>query len=479
MLRLQRPVFVVSPPRSGAALLFEVLTHSTAFSPIRDAAELLAGIGGQRLDGSAVTPEIAQAVREGFVARLHHGGQRLIEHSPQSALRVPFFTEVFPDAQFLCVLREPPAAMASMLDALRRDGSVTEAALPAREVARQYAAATMQLLDDLAALDDARVHYVRYERLVDNWPAELLRLSALLGIPPLPPRIAFSAEKVAASEEEIAPHADLAADAAQRVRQLAVSRAARLGASPAPAPPQEMAPNAFVSVVSGPFAEILHDLGASILLTTYQSGQIVFLRAHDRTTLNTHFRPLRGPMGVAAGKDFLAIGTHQEVFEYRNQPGVAANLQPPGVNDAVWVPSNVHVTGDIRIHELAFAAGELWAVNTLFSTLCTIDRRHSFVPRWRPPFITHLAPEDRCHLNGMAVDGDRIRLVTALGETNTPGGWRSRRTDGGAGLRRSERPRPTPSRSVDCDPGGECGSDAGSGREEHVEPTGTDAGRQR
>ena len=342
--------------------------------------------------------------------------------------------------------------MASMLDAWRGGGAVTEAALPGWDgawslalipgwealggrplpelVSHQYAATTTMLLDALDALEEAKVHFVRYELLVASWPAELLRLCAFLGTPPIPPRIPFSAERVSAGEDEVAPHADVVAAAAQRVRQIAVSRGTRLAAPPR-ARAQETAPEAFASVVSGSFAEILHDLGASILLTTYQSGQVVFLRAPERTSLNTHYRPLRGAMGVAAGRDFLAIGAQQEVFEYRNQPRVAANLDPAGVNDAVWVPSNVHVTGDIRIHEMAFVNGELWAVNTLFSTLCTIDGRHSFVPRWRPPFVTQLAPEDRCHLNGMAVHEDRIRLVTALGEANTAGGWRAKRTDGG------------------------------------------------
>src|SRR5213075_3071112 len=78
-----------------------------------------------------------------------------------------------------------------------------------------------------------------------------------------------------------------------------------------------------------------------------------------------------------------------------------------------------------------FAAGELWIVNTRFSALCTLDGDSSFVPRWRPKFVTHLAAEDRCHLNGMAVEGDRVRYVTALGATNTAGGWRENKARGG------------------------------------------------
>jgi uncharacterized protein (TIGR03032 family) len=73
----------------------------------------------------------------------------------------------------------------------------------------------------------------------------------------------------------------------------------------------------------------------------------------------------------------------------------------------------------------------LWFVNTRFSCLCTLDRVHSFVPRWQPPFITELAPDDRCHLNGLALVEGRPAFVTALGETDTPGGWRANKKDGG------------------------------------------------
>jgi uncharacterized protein (TIGR03032 family) len=73
----------------------------------------------------------------------------------------------------------------------------------------------------------------------------------------------------------------------------------------------------------------------------------------------------------------------------------------------------------------------LWIVNTRFSCLCTLDPDYSFVPRWRPPFITELAAEDRCHLNGLAMVDGRPGYVTALGESDTAGGWRAGKSRGG------------------------------------------------
>jgi uncharacterized protein (TIGR03032 family) len=107
-------------------------------------------------------------------------------------------------------------------------------------------------------------------------------------------------------------------------------------------------------------------------------------------------------------------------------------LTPPGRNDAVYVLRNHHVTGDIDIHEMALGErDELWFVNTRFSCLCTLDHDHSFVPRWRPRFISGLSPEDRCHLNGLAMANGKPRWLTALGATDTAQGWRDNKKDGG------------------------------------------------
>src|SRR5262249_53119984 len=92
-----------------------------------------------------------------------------------------------------------------------------------------------------------------------------------------------------------------------------------------------------------------------------------------------------------------------------------------------------HVTGNIQIHEMAWdgAGRELWFVNTRFSCLVTCDRDSSFVPRWRPPFVTALEPSDRGHLNGLAMVDGRPGYVTALGETDSLAGWRANKARGG------------------------------------------------
>jgi uncharacterized protein (TIGR03032 family) len=185
------------------------------------------------------------------------------------------------------------------------------------------------------------------------------------------------------------------------------------------------------------FPALLEQLGISILVSTYQAGKLVVLRSDGTAAVNTHFRDFKRPMGLASDRTRLALGTAQELRLFRNMPPVCRRLEPPGRHDACYLPRATHGTGDIDIHEMAWAGDELWFVNTRFSCLCTLDGVHSFVPRWRPPFVTALAPEDRCHLNGLglapgAQGGTNPRgYVTALAAADTPQGWRAHKRDGG------------------------------------------------
>ncbi|MDY7012980.1 MAG: TIGR03032 family protein [Cyanobacteriota bacterium] len=178
------------------------------------------------------------------------------------------------------------------------------------------------------------------------------------------------------------------------------------------------------------FPQILDQLQISLVVSTYQAGKVILLRA-DGEKINTHFRTFNKPMGLTGDRACIAIGTAYEIIELYNMPAVAAKLEPVGKHDACYIPRNLHVTGDIDIHEMARANEELWFVNTRFSCLCTLDPAYSFVPRWRPPFISALGLEDRCHLNGLGVANNRPQYVTALGETDEPQGWRENKAKGG------------------------------------------------
>jgi uncharacterized protein (TIGR03032 family) len=175
---------------------------------------------------------------------------------------------------------------------------------------------------------------------------------------------------------------------------------------------------------------LLDSLGISLFVSTYQVGKLVVVRAaHGR--LSTLLRNFEQAMGLAIDPRRLAVGTRTMIWFLRNAPDIAPRLEPAGRHDGCFLPRSCHVTGDVRIHEIAWGGEALWLVNTRFSCLCTLHPDYSFVPRWRPTFVTALTGEDRCHLNGLAMLDGRPRYVTTLGETDTPAGWRPNKANGG------------------------------------------------
>lgn len=184
------------------------------------------------------------------------------------------------------------------------------------------------------------------------------------------------------------------------------------------------------SVYTNNLPAILDHFGISLVVSTYQAGKVILVRS-DGGGINTHFRDFNKPMGIAVDGQRLTVGGQNTVWYFRNMPAVAPKLEPKGKHDAAYLPRQVHVTGDIDIHELAWGKEDLWIVNTRFCCLCTLEPDHSFTPRWRPHFVSALAPEDRCHLNGLAMVGGKPKYVTALGQTDTPGGWRANKRGGG------------------------------------------------
>jgi len=180
------------------------------------------------------------------------------------------------------------------------------------------------------------------------------------------------------------------------------------------------------------FPPLLRQLGGAVLVSTYQAGQLIILRDQGSESLNTHFCAFDKPMGLAADNEKLVVGTGFQVWELRNLPAVAPKVEPLNRHDACYLPRQVHVTGDIDIHEMAFGeGGTLWLVNTRLSCLCTLDKAYSVVPRWRPPFVSAYDLTDRCHLNGLALKNGQPAFVTALGATDASEGWRANKAKGG------------------------------------------------
>ena len=219
-----RPVFIVSPPRSGSTVLFETLAKAPGLytigseshaifegmSPLNIAAH---GHASNRLDATAASAEVVAELRVRFSRRLvDRNGKappeppvRLLEKTPKNALRVPFLMQAFPQARFVYLHRDVRETLASMIEAWNSRTFVTYPELPGwsgppwslllvpgwRElagkpvheiVAEQWRVTTEQLLDDLAALPPERVLVARYDALLSDPQSEVARLCAALDL---------------------------------------------------------------------------------------------------------------------------------------------------------------------------------------------------------------------------------------------------------------------------------------------------------
>ena len=188
----------------------------------------------------------------------------------------------------------------------------------------------------------------------------------------------------------------------------------------------------FALTSSRGFPQWLAATGASLAFTTYQAGKLFLIGVRPDGRLSVFERTFPRCMGLAVSADgrSLALATQTGVQRFDNV--VPRGQATADGHDALYAPHAGWTTGDLDIHDVGWGAdGRPVFVNTLFGCIAAVSDGHSFRPLWRPPFVTRLAAEDRCHLNGMAVEDGSPRYATAVSRSDIADGWRDRRRDGG------------------------------------------------
>jgi len=391
-----------------------------------------------------------------------------VEWAPRNALRIGQLVDEDPRVRIVHMVRDPRTAIPSLVQAWRAGRFVSEpdldgwwgepwsfplieqwqelAGRPLHEVAAaQWLGIEAAIRDALVDAPDVPSALVTYEALIDDPEAEIARIAADLAVPwdgrlpeelPLSP-LTISAPDPRKWQRDISETLEaLSARGSQHAAFLNWADTAGIPAYREPVVIERANPLAqqmsrssdgtpFKSQHTTSLAELLEKSGSSLVITTYKSGNVILARVRDGV-VDTNVLGFDRPMGVAVAGSRLAIGTGQTIATFTNQPGLADG------HDAVFLPRSIIQTGDIAIHEMGYdAAGVLWFVNTKFSCLCTQDIDHSFAVAWMPPWITSLAAEDRCHLNGLAMVQGQPRFVTALARTDSPNGWREHKGTSG------------------------------------------------
>lgn len=177
------------------------------------------------------------------------------------------------------------------------------------------------------------------------------------------------------------------------------------------------------------FTSWLAEQNLSLTFTTYQAGKIFFIGLKPDNSLWVFERTLERPMGLCISESSLYVSTLYQFWRFEN---ILKKGSSHTGFDALFAPQVGFVTGDLDIHDITVdATGQRLFVNTLFSCLATVSEPHSFKPLWKPPFISKLAAEDRCHLNGLTMRDKQLGFVTAVSQSDIAEGWREHRKSGG------------------------------------------------
>ncbi len=178
--------------------------------------------------------------------------------------------------------------------------------------------------------------------------------------------------------------------------------------------------------------ELLNSLNCTLAITTFQAGKVIFISAKNDHEIIQLPRTFHKPMGLAVKEDKIALASKDELILFKGSTTLASSYpKKTGIYDMLYVPTAVYQTGEIDIHDIAWVGDDLYAVNTSFSCLVQLDEYHHFSPVWQPSFVSALASEDRCHLNGMATEDNKIKYTTAFGTGDTPQSWKAHIPNGG------------------------------------------------
>ncbi len=185
-------------------------------------------------------------------------------------------------------------------------------------------------------------------------------------------------------------------------------------------------------VVSRHFLDWLDSQPLSLAFSTYDSAKLFMIGLKPDGRLGVFERTFPRCMGLWSDGQTVWVSSSHQLWRLEN---VLAEGEMEDSFDRLFVPRMGYVTGDLDIHDVAVDGDRQPVfVSTAFNCVATPSPTASFKPVWMPPFISKLAGEDRCHLNGLAMRDGALAHVTILARTDVTDGWRNRRQDGGSVL---------------------------------------------
>lgn len=178
----------------------------------------------------------------------------------------------------------------------------------------------------------------------------------------------------------------------------------------------------------------VHATGGSLAFSTYQTGRLFFLGSHPDASLYVQERVVGTAMGLAIDRDKLWVGNREQIWRFSNTGADHINGQ---AYDAIYMPRKGYLVGNSNTHDVLADVTfqgkhhDFLYANTQFSCVAAPDEHYTFAPVWVPEFISVLAPEDRCHLNGICAQDGELAYATICGRFDTKLGWKGVKSHGG------------------------------------------------
>lgn len=186
------------------------------------------------------------------------------------------------------------------------------------------------------------------------------------------------------------------------------------------------------------FLSWLRSVNSSFLISSYKTHKVFSIGvikdpSDSRDKLSLWITHFNRPMGIHTTPKTIWVSSSGNIWRYENAGSYDDEGETKlGHFDANYIPRMAYFSNDIDAHDICVDQdGNPYYCSALFSCVCTPSVDHSFKVYWKPPWITKIAPEDRCHLNGICSRDGEPRYITAVSQSNIKGAWREKRVGHG------------------------------------------------
>lgn len=169
------------------------------------------------------------------------------------------------------------------------------------------------------------------------------------------------------------------------------------------------------------FISWLKSVNACIFMTTYKSNNVFAVGqtpTDEGDKIAMYFTNFVRPMGIKAYDNALWLATGGNIWKF-------TRVKNEGIYDVTFMPRLIYTTNDVDAHDIAVnSKGKPHFVSTLFSCIATPSTEKSFNKVWMPNWISKLAAEDRCHLNGLCMVDGELKYVSSASTFDSRTAWK-------------------------------------------------------